>query len=146
VSDVKAALVEILKNPFDGEDVVQAVNSPTVLENLRMVFGPLISEDFVTEMVADSSFRQERTGIEGFLEAWRDWAAPFSSMRIDVEEIREVGESIWTPVDLVGVPKEGTTEIRQAAGAVWILGEGRLARVEFHLDPETGRRAAGLDP
>ena len=145
MSDVRAALIEVLKNPFDGEDVVEAVNSPTVLENLRMVFGSLISEDFVTEMVADSSFRQERTGIEGFLEAWRDWSAPFSSMRIEVAEIREVGESIWTPVELVGVPKEGTTEISQAAGAVWILEGGSLARVEFHLDPEAARRAAGLD-
>jgi hypothetical protein len=90
VSDVKATLIEVLKNPFDGQDVVEAVNSPTVLENLRMVFGPLISDGFVTEMV-------------------------------------------------------GTTEIRQAAGAVWTLDGGRLSRVEFHLDAETGRRAAGLD-
>jgi ketosteroid isomerase-like protein len=136
--------MEILRNPFDGEDVVEAVNNPTVLENLRMVFGSLIAEGFVTEMVADSSFREERTGIEGFLEAWRDWADPFSSMRIEVEEVREVGDNIWTPVVLVGVPKEGTTEISQRAAAVWTMDGGKLARVEFHLDPETGERAAGL--
>ena len=35
-----------------------------------MVFDPLVTEEFVSEMVADSSFRQERTGVEGFYAAW----------------------------------------------------------------------------
>ena len=63
----KQRLLDLIGEPFDGEDVVTAVNSPTALDSLHMVFDPLVSEEFVSDMVADSSFRQERTGVEGLL-------------------------------------------------------------------------------
>jgi ketosteroid isomerase-like protein len=108
------------------------------------VFAGVIADQFVTEMVADSSFRQERTGLDGFLDAWRDWSAPWERLRIEVEEIREVGDKLWTPVVLVGVPKGTETEIRQRSGGVWTLADRKLTRVEFHLDPEVAKRAAGV--
>ena len=138
-------LIEIIRTPFAGEDIVAAIASPTALENLHMVLDPLVVEGFVTEMVADSSFREERTGVEGFLAAWQDWAGPYSSLRVEVEEIREIGDKLLTLVRQVGVPKGTTTEIADSSAAVWTLADGKLVRVEFHLDVEAAKRSAGLD-
>ena len=105
----KERLWEIVKVPFDAEDIVDALASPTVLESLHGVFGDLVTEDFVTEMVADSSFRQERVGIEGFLDAWRDWAGAWESLKIDVAEVIETPDGFYTEVKQTGVPKRGTS-------------------------------------
>ena len=139
-------LLDLIGEPFDGEDVVTAVNSPTALDSLHMVFDPLVTEEFVSEMVADSSFRQERTGVEGFYAAWCDWAAPYDSLRIDVGEVHDVDDKLLTIVEQVGVPKGGESEIRSSSAAVWTLSDGLLSRVEFHLDPAQARRSAGIEP
>jgi hypothetical protein len=140
----KQRLLDLIQVPFDGGDVVEAVSSPTALDNLHMVFDPLVTEDFVSEMVADSSFRQERTGVEGFHAAWCDWAAPFDRLQIDVVEVHDVDDKLLTIVEQVGVPKGGESELRSSSAAVWTLSDGLLSRVEFHLDTEQARRAAGL--
>jgi hypothetical protein len=137
-------LWETIRIPFDAEDIAEAVRSPTVLESLHQVFDPLVTDDFVTEMVADSSFRTERVGIEGFLEAWRDWAGAWERLRIEVAEVIEIPNGLYTEVEQTGVPLRGTTEMSQRAAAVWMLEGDLLSRVEFHLDPETARRSAGL--
>ena len=84
--------VELIVNPFQGQDIVTVLASPDLLTAFGPAFTPHVAEGFVTEMVADTSFREERTGMEGFLEAWRDWAAPFDRLRIEVTEVRELGD------------------------------------------------------
>jgi hypothetical protein len=144
MAEIPEGLRILIQDPFAGDDVVEAVNSPTALESLHMVLDPVAVPGFITEMVADSSFRQERTGVEGFYDAWRDWAAPFERLRLENVESRRVGDSVLSVVDQTGVPKGTDTEINQPAAAVWFLEDERLARVEFHLDVDVARRAAGL--
>jgi len=43
-----------------------------------------------------------------------------------------------------GRTKTGGVEIEAAAAAVWTIRDGKLTRVEFHLDQEAALRAAGL--
>ena len=49
-------------------------------------------------------------------------------------------------VRLCGKTKTGGVDVEAAAAAVWTVVDGRLDRVEFHLDREAALRAAGLDP
>jgi ketosteroid isomerase-like protein len=133
---------DLIINPFQGQDIVAVVSQPGLLEAIGPAFTPYVADGFVTEMVADSSFRQERTGMQGFIEAWRDWAAPFDRLLIEVTETREFGDRLLTVVDQVGLPKGGENEIRAKAAAVWQFAAGRMVRVEFHLDPEIAEKAA----
>ncbi len=137
-------LLDVVGDPFDGQDVVASVSAPNVLEGLRTVFDPLVAEGFVTAMIPESGFGEERTGIEGFLAAWQDWAAPWESLRLEVTEVAEAGDNLFTGIEQVGIPKGGSGEVRQRAAAVWMLEGGRLARAVFHIDVEAARRSAGL--
>ena len=98
----------------------------------------------MTAIVPDSGFGQERLGIEGFLVTWRDWAAPWDSLRLEVTEVADAGDNLFTVVEQVGVPKGGSHEVKQRTAAVWMLEDGRLARAEFHVDVDAARRSAGL--
>lgn len=137
-------LLDVIGNPFDGEDVVVAVSAPDALAGLRTVFDPLVAEGFVTAMVPESGFGQERVGIEGFLAAWQNWAAPWDSLRFEVNEVADAGDNLLTVVEQLGVPKGGSREVKQRAAAVWKLADGTLARAEFHIDVDAARRSAGL--
>jgi hypothetical protein len=43
-----------------------------------------------------------------------------------------------------GTTRTGSVEIETAAAAVWFIRDGRVHRVEFHLDQDEARRAAGV--
>lgn len=127
-------------------DVVVALNDPEEDERLRRILTELAEPDFEVAMVGPAYVGQtiERSGVDGFREAWVDWTSPFSSYRIDLEEIIDAGDRVVSLVAMSGKTKTGGVEIEADAAAVWTVVDGRLRRVEFHIDRESARRSAGL--
>jgi hypothetical protein len=144
MTDSAKELVDVLVNLFPSdEELTDGLEVGGGREmRLREALEGFAADGFVTEMVADSSFRAERTGIDGFIEAWDDWLEAFQSFRIDLDESVEIGDTLLTLVTLTGVPRGGATELVNDNAAVWFLKGGRLARVEFHMDREMARRSA----
>jgi ketosteroid isomerase-like protein len=92
-----------------------------------------------------SGGRLDYRGPDGFIDAWREWSEPFASYRVDLEEFIEGSEGrVLTVARQHATTRTGGVEVVEPAAAVWTLRDGKLARVEFHLDPEAARRAAGL--
>ncbi len=94
----------------------------------------------------DPAFRQDHRGPSGFVEGWGDWLSPFDTFRMEVDETIDRGDQIVTLVRQFGTPAGGSIEVESVGAAIWFFEGGKLTRVEFHLDRETGLRAAGLDP
>ena len=143
MSEEAKELVATLLTAFPTEEDMAAEESGGEREaRLKEALARSATPDFVTEMVADSSFRAEFRGSNGFIEAWDDWLQAFESFRIDLEETIEFGDTLLTLVTLTGVPRGGATELVNANAAVWFVRDGKLARVEFHMDREMARRSA----
>jgi ketosteroid isomerase-like protein len=85
------------------------------------------------------------TGPEGFVQAWREWVDAYERYSIEVEEIAEgaLGQ-VFILARQRGTTRTGGVEVSEPAGAVWTVRDGRLVRMEFHLDPESAKRVAGL--
>jgi len=138
-------LGETLEQGFPlGEDIATAFADADRVERLRRAIGEIAADDLIVEMVGDASFRRTRHGIDGFIEAWRDWVDPFESFTAEVEDFLEAEPHVVVLVRLVARPRGGGTEIANEAAAVWTFEGDRLARVEFHLDRATALSAAGL--
>ena len=58
----------------------------------------------------------------------------------------DAGERVVSLVRQVGKTKTGGVDVEASAAAVWTVRDGKLKRVEFHLDREAALRAAGLSP
>jgi ketosteroid isomerase-like protein len=141
-------LVERLQDVLVMGDVVAGINDPDADQRIRQTLMELAEPDFEVVMVGPAYLGQtiELSGADGFRDAWADWTSPFSTYRIDLEEMIDAGDRVVSLVAMSGRTKTGGVEVAAAGAAVWTVVDGRLRRVEFHLDREAALRAAGIDP
>jgi ketosteroid isomerase-like protein len=131
-----------------GRDLIALFADPDELGRAREDLMPLVEPDFEVAMVAPEYTPQGQTtsGFEGFLGAWLDWTSAYASFRIDIDEVIEAGDRVVSLGRQTATTKTGGVEIESFAGAVMTVREGRVSRMEFHLDREATMRAAGLEP
>lgn len=84
----------------------------------------------------------DHIGIEGLRAGWDDFLRAFERVRIEFEEMVEVGDAVVDMVALVGVPRGTEIEVEQRAAAIWLFDRDLLVRVELHLDREEALRRA----
>lgn len=139
-------IVEQIQDIISKEDVVATLEDEGASQGVRQTLMELAEPDFAVVMVGPEYLGQapERTGADGFREAWADWTSPFESYRIDVEQVIDAGDQVVSLVAMQGKTKTGGVQIDAPAAAVWTVVDGRLRRVEFHLDRKLALRAAGL--
>jgi ketosteroid isomerase-like protein len=140
VSRIQEALV--------AGDVVEGLHDPEAQARLRAMLAELTDRDFEVVMIGPDYLPQrlETSGPDGFREAWLDWTSPFESFSVEVEEVLDAGDKVVSLVRQRGRTRTGGVEIQSEAAAVWTVRDGRLARVEFHLDRAQAMRSAGLEP
>ena len=112
-----------------------------LIERISDALDEISIEEIAGEMTADSSFRTEFQGRDELASTWADWLETFSRVRLDLEEVEEVGDSVITFVKQVGTTRHGV-DIEQPSAAVWKFRDGKLVRVEFHLDRDKARESA----
>jgi len=137
--------VEIVRDAFfpDGVNLVAALESGEFERSVRM---DALSDDAEVVFVTPSRPRAEFSGPQGFVDGWRDWLAPWASYSVVVEELIDAGGGkILALARLSGETKRDHVEIEHPAAAVIVVREDKIARVEFHLDRDEAREAAGLE-
>ena len=139
-------MVEEIQKALTARDVVGALNDPED-QSVPTLFMRYAEPDFTTTMVGPDYLKRrvEYSGLDGFIEAWRDWTEAFESYSVDVEEMIDAGDHVVSLVELSGRTRTGGADISAPAAAVWTVVDGRMRRVEFHLDRNAALRAAGLD-
>ena len=121
----------------EGErDVDQAL-----LEEIGDSVAAISVDEITGAMIGDSAFTTEFRGRDGLQETWADWLDTFVRVRLDLEEVEEVGENVVTFVNQTGTTRHGV-DVEQPSAAVWKFDDGLLTRVEFHLDRDAARASA----
>ncbi len=105
------------------------------------------SDDLVTVMVSGpTGLRTDFHGPDGFVRAWDDWLSPFDRYESEMLEVVQTTEDKLLVRTLqIATPIGTSVRIENEAAGVVEFDGNRLVRMEFHLDPATARRAAGLD-
>jgi len=147
VSAEVVRIVEQIQEVLVVDDIVAVLDDDEKGQSIQQTLAELAEPDFEVVMVGPDYLPQaaERAGPDGFRDAWLDWTSPFESFRIDLERVIDAGDRVVSIVRQVGTTNTGGVEIEASAAAVWTIRDGKLTRVEFHLDKETALRAAGLD-
>src|SRR4051794_24016215 len=140
-------IVEQIQEALGMDDVVAAIDDAEADARVRRALMNLAEPNFEVVMVGPAYLgaTAETYGAEGFREVWLDWTSAFESYRIDLERTIDAGERVVSLVTMCGKTKTGGVEVEAPGAAVWTVVDGRLQRVEFHLDQEAALRAAGLE-
>jgi ketosteroid isomerase-like protein len=148
VSEENVRVVERIQEILPSDDIVAGVTDDKRSNRVNAALAEYVEPDFECAGVAPNYElgNVATRGLDGFREFWLDWGNTFESLRIDVERIIDAGDKVVTLVRQTGRTKTGGVEIEEDAAAVWTVRDGRLSRVEFHLDQPTALKAAGLDP
>ena len=85
-------------------------------------------------------------GIGGIEAGWRDYGSAFEGVAAKLVEIRESDVHTVVIVDQQAKTRHGGVPISQPSAMVWAFENGRITRVEFHLDRIEALRVAGLEP
>ena len=138
-------VVEKIQTVLTDTDVVAALDDDTD-QRVPSLFMEFAHPGFEVSMVgpAYSPATLDYTGVDGFVAAWRDWTSAFESFRVELDEVFDAGDNVVSLVRQIGTPKGGDAEIETQGAAVWMFRDGRLRRVEFHLDRGAALKAAGL--
>jgi SnoaL-like protein len=138
---VAEALIEV----FPRQDAVAAVRDDQLLARLEQL-EELAWPDFDGAMVGSTpSARNEWKGVDGLVAAWADWLQPFDSHRTEIEEMREAGnDCVVILLRQIARPKGATADVENMGAAVVWTRDGKLSRIEFHIDRTVAIRAAGL--
>src|SRR5215217_981407 len=141
-------VVEQIQGALDIDDVVAALVDEEADRRVRQAFAELAEADFEVVMVGPAYLPAtfEGSGVEGFRDAWIEWTSAFESYRIEIERLIDAGDQVVSLVAMTGKTRTGGVEIEAPGEAVWTVVDGRLRRVEFHLDRSEALRAAGIDP
>jgi ketosteroid isomerase-like protein len=100
-----------------------------------------VPEDSPLEVMEQSEFR----GLEGLVEGWTMWLAPWEQFRIRLEETVDAGDGVVLALArATGRLRGSDIEIPQEAATVQRVEDGRIVSMGFYLDVEQARRDAGL--
>jgi ketosteroid isomerase-like protein len=123
-----------------------APSDDTSRDARRVALAEIAGDELVTAMISgDAMLTSEFHGVDGFFAAWDDWLAPFSTYVIEFEDAEVAPQDRLVVRTRQKVTPRGTDiAIDSEAAAVLEFRDERLVRIEFHLDPDLARRAAGL--
>jgi ketosteroid isomerase-like protein len=124
----------------DGETLI---DEPFV-DRMVAALEDLTTDDLVTVMSGAENFEATYEGLDGAREAWSEWLDAFAEVRFAFEQAQDVGENVIVFVRQIGTTRHGEVEIEQPSAAVWKFRDGRVARIEFHLDRELARKSAQI--
>jgi len=143
-SDLERLAIALM--PFADADLVRLFHNEGDVSRIRAELDRIAAPDLVTLMIgADQGLTGTFHGVDGFVEAWRDFTDTFRRLRNEINELTEVRPGvIYAETRQTGTTATAQVEIDYAAAAVFRFDDGRLQQAEFHLDRDAARRAAGL--
>jgi ketosteroid isomerase-like protein len=121
-------------------------DSPAAADALTDLFGGFFTDGFTVQFIAENGMDTPQfRGVDGLLEAWRDWLDPWESYELETEEYIDAGDDVVVMVRIRGRTARDGVLVEHAPAAVWTIRDGKVAAVRFYLRRDEALRAAGLD-
>jgi hypothetical protein len=142
----RVAVVRALTHFLPRGDWVGAFDDTAEPAQLRTYLEGVAVPDLEVEgMVAgQAGLVAPAPGVDGLVEFWRDWLEPWETFTVETREIREGPKAVLIDAVQKGRLAGSRATVETPSAAVFFFRGDRLARIEFHLDQQEAREAAGL--
>jgi hypothetical protein len=137
--------VDALVDLIPEGDWTQAFADGETLERRRRRLAELASPELETAMIGPGGFTGTFSGTEGLEAAWRDWLEPFETYVVERDpEFQRTDNAVVFFARQIVRPKGSDSPIASEAAMVAFFEDGKLKRIEFHLERASALRSAGL--
>jgi ketosteroid isomerase-like protein len=137
--------VEVIKRLialWEGEDAVELRDDagwPARRAELQAIFAAECAFAWIA-----FGQRTEATGVDGLREVWLDWYEPWESVHFKTDGIIPLGDKVLVLGRQHGRMAGTTGEVELIGAGVYLVREGRIARVEFYANRGEALEALGL--
>ena len=109
-------------------------------------FSGQFAPDFVWDMSTFHNWPERQTyeGIEGARQFMADWLEAWDDWELELEELRDAGESVVAIVRQRGRSKATGLPVDMHFGQVWEVRDGKNLRMRMYASPDEALDAAGL--
>jgi ketosteroid isomerase-like protein len=141
--------VELVRSLIPEQvDLVQVFSGG--IEALATAFAGLLDKmapdaEILFVPVAPGNPGADYEGLEGLMEGWRDWLAPWESYVIEVEDLVDARNSVVALVNMRARTEHGGVEMEQQGATIWTVEDGKIVRMSFHLDRGEALARAGVE-
>jgi ketosteroid isomerase-like protein len=94
--------------------------------------------------IAPDLVGREFRGHDGFKEAWNAWLEAFEDLRVEPNEVTDLGDRLLIGVRSVGRGTASGVLVDQRGFTLYTFKSGLVVRQEFFLDRDRAERQAGL--
>ena len=141
VEVVRRLLVDVL---VDGADVAPLFRDDAAWARRRAELEAIYEPDCAAAWIAQGEHPIEATGLDDGRRAWLDWLEPWETYHAQVERIIPVGDRVVVLLRLHGRMAGSQNEVEMISGSVYLVRDGRVARVEHYADRAEALAAVGL--
>jgi ketosteroid isomerase-like protein len=145
---VSAENVELVVGLFPAPDVdlAQLVRDENRWTAWTEANAPFLHPDFETVWPGlPNGKTYTGTGPVGSRDIWREWVAPWTTYRVETEDVIDLGERVLLLVHAFGRLEGSQGEVENTSASLWTVRDGKIARVEFYVDRTEALKAAGLE-
>ena len=137
--------LDAIDSLFPDGDWKVAMDDPEWMRQQLATLRHLAGDDLEVSMIGPGGFSGDFHGIDGFESAWRDWLTPFASYRVELEENYLKGDDVVVFfAKQVGTPEGASHQIENDGASVFFVRDGKISRIEFHLERGSALRSSGL--
>jgi SnoaL-like domain len=146
VSSENVERAERIMSSMPLDNLADAIRNTRRVEEMAATLEPDLDPEFEVLSIGPEYMGEGSVyrGLGGFLEFWTDWLEPWESFSIETERFVDAGDKVVQLARQVGWLKGEGTPIVSEGAAVMAFRDGRLTRIEFHLDRDRALKAAGV--
>ena len=129
---------------WDGVDVVAVFRDDATWTRTSAEIEALFESDYAVAWIARGQRVIEASGLDDSRRGWLDWLEPWETYHFQIERIFPVGDRVVVLMRLHGRMAATQNEVEMLGGSVYLVRDGRVARVEHYADHAEALEAVGL--
>jgi ketosteroid isomerase-like protein len=94
--------------------------------------------------IAPDLVGREFRGHDGFRRAWAAWLEAFEDLRVEPEEVTDLGDRLLVGIHSIGRGTASGAPVDQRGFTLYTFERGRVVRQEFFLERDRALRRAGM--
>lgn len=138
---IRRVFVEVL---VDGADVAPLFRDDATWTKRRAELEAIFEPDCAVAWIAQGERPIEATGLDESRQAWLDWLEPWETYHAKVERIIPAGDKVLVLVRLHGRMAGTESEVEMISASVYLMRDGKVARVEHYANRAEALEAVGL--